>query len=154
MKTIRLTQVSNLPKRSSGKLVVPTEDQILIYISLVKILRPYIKLMRVQLSMRDRFIVETQNQFEVWTVNPEKNNSKYPGVLFAAASIRQETVGFYFFPLVVCPELREEIPGDKLIHLLNSASVFHITEIDAQLIEEIKNLLDIGVKYYRKIGWI
>lgn len=155
MSKIKLTQVSNLPKRNSSRQIIPTEKQLIVYQSLVLILRPYSKVMRIPMGAFSKFIVDTPTQFELWIPHPERKNvAPAPGVLFTAVAIRQEVVGLYFFPLLICPELREKIPGSQLLKLLNGTSVFHITEINESLLDDIKRLLDVGVKFYKEIGWI
>lgn len=155
---IKFSQVSNLPKHNSANPIVPSEEQILIFLSVVATLLPYAKSLRIPLSSSDSFIVESPTQFELWTSHPYMKSVVYGDnnvarILFAGVSIRQEYVGLYFFPLFITPTLLEKVP-ERLHVVLRGDSVFHLREICAATKADIQFLLDIGIDYYREIGWI
>jgi hypothetical protein len=151
MNKSKLGQVSTMPKRNADQKFKPTENQELVYNKLVQVLRPYARLMKIPPIMSKLYIIDTQMQFELLTAHPYKKNK---GILFAGASIRKEGyVGLYFFPLFKCPSLKHKLPA-QLARLQNGASVFHIVDLNDQLLNEVMELLNIGVKYYQELGWI
>lgn len=77
-----------------------------------------------------------------------------PKDLGMAAIIRQKSyVGFYYMPIYLEPEVRKKL-SPQLLKLLKGKSCFYVTESTPELMRDVKAALDLGVKVFKKRGWI
>ncbi len=74
------------------------------------------------------------------------------GMYFASVKIMKDFVGFYFFPVYCDPKLNAEIPAN-LKKCLKGKTCFHITKDDDEIYKSIKDLLNSGLKSFKKMGW-
>ncbi|HIN40170.1 MAG TPA: hypothetical protein EYM84_07850 [Flavobacteriales bacterium] len=87
------------------------------------------------------------------TIPAKVGKTEYDGIYFASAVIRTKFVALHFFPIYTHVKLFDKIEPD-LRKCLKGKSCFHIKKNDENLYNEIRNLLDLGVKVYQKEGWI
>jgi hypothetical protein len=71
----------------------------------------------------------------------------------AGALIQKGYVGFYFMPVYVAPEIKNEL-HPELLKCLKGKSCFHIKKLDDELANQIKEALQKGYQFYKKKGWI
>lgn len=74
-------------------------------------------------------------------------------VWFAGIIMQKNYVGFYYMPIYATENLKKIFPRE-LLALLKGKSCFYIKELTPQLKTQIKKALDLGVKEYKKCGWI
>ena len=87
------------------------------------------------------------------TIPARVGKTDYDGIYFASAVIRTKYVALHFFPIYTHTSEFDKIDLD-LRKCLKGKSCFHIKKDNENLYEEIKNLLDLGLKVYQKEGWI
>ncbi|MGI8950011.1 MAG: hypothetical protein ACR2FN_00355 [Chitinophagaceae bacterium] len=93
-------------------------------------------------------------QTHIWSEkNVEVNGRKYDRLSFVSAMIQKGFVGFYFMPVYINPKLKEKISAE-LLKCLKGNNCFHIKKNDAIIMQQIKQALDLGLKYYEENGWI
>jgi hypothetical protein len=73
--------------------------------------------------------------------------------MFVALAKQKNFVGFYYFPIYVCPELKEKL-HPALLKNLKGKTCFHIKKMDAEMLKHIKDALKIGLARYKKEGWV
>jgi len=79
---------------------------------------------------------------------------KKPQPTYIAGIIQQKNyVSFYFSPIYSHPELFSNI-SLELKKFLKGKSCFNINKTTPYILEEITNILKIGIKKYKEIGWI
>jgi hypothetical protein len=146
---MRLSKRSTMPLKQKLVFFRASEDQNAVFTELRKILKTYAKTFDVR--------VDDSHQFELWTEHEYRSNSFHPrrqrGVLFAGISIHNTHVGLYYYPLHINPAMAERLPAE-LRETKKGQSAFHFTEITSDLAEQIRDMLDEGVSYYRANGWI
>ena len=74
-------------------------------------------------------------------------------VWFAAAIGQKGYVGFYYMPINAEPTVRAKL-SPRLLKLLKGKGCFHVKVLDAELVKDIKDALEIGFKAYKKNGWL
>ena len=87
------------------------------------------------------------------TIPAKVGKKDYYGIYFASAVIRTKSVALHFFPIYTHVSEFDKIDS-KLRKCLKGKSCFHIKNDNEEIYKEIKNLLDLGLKVYRKEGWI
>ena len=79
---------------------------------------------------------------------------KKPQPTYIAGVIQQKNyVSFYFSPIYSHPDFFKNISID-LKKFLKGKSCFNINKITPQLLEEIEDILKLGIKKYKEIDWI
>ncbi len=79
---------------------------------------------------------------------------KKPQPTYIAGVIQQKNyVSFYFSPIYSHPDFFKNITPD-LKKFLKGKSCFNINKINPQLLEEIEDLLKLGIIKYKEIDWI
>ncbi|MFX1309861.1 MAG: hypothetical protein ACFE8C_09215 [Promethearchaeota archaeon] len=79
---------------------------------------------------------------------------KKPQPTYIAGVIQQKNyVSFYFSPIYSHPDFFKNISID-LKKFLKGKSCFNINKITPQLLEEIEDVLKLGIKKYKEIDWI
>jgi len=71
----------------------------------------------------------------------------------AALILQKGYVGFYFMPAYIDPGLRKKL-APALVKLLKGKTCFHVKQLDAAQLANIKFALEEGVKCYKKNGWL
>ncbi|MHA2104186.1 MAG: hypothetical protein ACW981_12225 [Candidatus Hodarchaeales archaeon] len=80
--------------------------------------------------------------------------NKKPQKTYIGGVIQQKNyVSFYLLPVYSHPELKKNIDPD-LKKYLKGKSCFNITKADENLLENIEEALDMGIKKYQEINWI
>lgn len=117
-----------------------------IYTELQPLLRAYVP----------PFITKQDNAkwLEVYADKPaEWQGRKRDETMFVSLAKQKNFVGFYYFPIYVCPELKEKL-HPSLLKNLKGKTCFHIKKLDGELTKHIKDALKIGLALYKKEGWV
>jgi hypothetical protein len=77
----------------------------------------------------------------------------FPAVYFASLIEQKDFVGFYYMPVYMNPEIKEEL-SPRLLKLLKGKSCFHVKSLNEGLFNEVKAALDLAAKLYKKNGWV
>jgi len=92
--------------------------------------------------------------YELWSVKEMVIAQRArAGLFFAAAALQSSYVGFHFMPIYCEPSLKEKLKPE-LLRTLKGKSCFHITKLDATILRQITEALEIGHKAYKKRGWV
>jgi len=78
---------------------------------------------------------------------------KRKGVYFAGLILYKTYVGFYYMPVYAEPEIKAVFPVE-LLALLKGKSCFHIKKLDDKIQNQIRFVLDFGLKAYQERGWV
>lgn len=78
---------------------------------------------------------------------------KHKGVFFAGLIIQKSYVGFYYMPVYLDTEIKKMF-GPELLKTLKGKSCFYIKNNDPILITQVIKALEMGLKIYKKRGWI
>ncbi len=76
-----------------------------------------------------------------------------PDVYFVGLMVQKGYVGFYFMPVYANPGLKSEL-HPQLLKCLKGKSCFHIKKNDPELMEQVKQALEIGYEDFKKKGWV
>jgi hypothetical protein len=94
----------------------------------------------------------SEKGIELYTAKPYKMGERiYPEIMFAASQVMKGHVGFYFFPLYMCPEMKEKIPAE-LLKTLKGKTCFNIKKLDDKLLKQVKDTLKKGYEFYKTKG--
>ncbi|MGV3766034.1 MAG: hypothetical protein ACO1NW_07905 [Chitinophagaceae bacterium] len=139
-KTTKSTAVKHVDSPTS-------EDGLqLVFNSLKKLLQPHAK---GNFSARQ----DEPGNYTVYYDKPvEMLNRHYPDVMFAAAIIKKNYVGFYFFPVYIAPELNSTL-APILLKCLKGKTCFHIKKNDPELMKAVSDALESGLQFYHTKGW-
>jgi len=86
-------------------------------------------------------------------VSPNAYGGKPYPVAMASLILQKGFVGFYYTPVYLVPGLKNKL-RPKLAKLLKGKSCFHVTALEAEVREGIKEALEIGVRCFRERGWL
>jgi hypothetical protein len=99
-------------------------------------------------------IADYESRYELYTDKPVTIDGRFkPTLAFSALIIQTGYVGFYFMPIYTNPKLLSTLKPD-LRKLLKGKSCFHIKKIDEEVINQIKQLLELGFNDYKMREWI
>lgn len=83
----------------------------------------------------------------------ELKGRKMPDVYFVGLMVQKGYVGFYFMPVYANPGLKSEL-HPQLLKCLKGKSCFHIKKNDPELMEQVKQALEIGYEDFKRKGWV
>lgn len=93
-------------------------------------------------------------QYHLWSKNKIPIEGRKPKqIYFAGTIIQKNFVGFYYMPVYADTELKDFFEPE-LLSLLKGKSCFHIKKMDTKLKRQITSALDLGLKQYKKRGWL
>lgn len=96
----------------------------------------------------------TDSVYELWSEQEvEIAGKKYDEVFFVSVCILKNSVGFYFMPVYIEPELKKLLQPD-LLKLLKGKSCFHVTKLSDELLNHLVNALETGFTLYKQKGWV
>ena len=122
------------------------EDLLILYQEVQNLIRKYENPLVVKVNQEGRY--------ELWTNKKAViEGRKMDGIHFASAVIQSHYVGFYFMPVYIKPELKEEI-GLDLLKTLKGKSCFQFKKNDSEMMDQIEKILAIGFQFYQKQGWV
>lgn len=75
------------------------------------------------------------------------------GYIFAEIRELKNLVGFYFMPIQVIPELRDQVPA-SLQGILKGATCFNIKTFSPEIERGLKDLMKLGMDQYKENDWI
>jgi hypothetical protein len=99
-------------------------------------------------------IADYESRYELYTGKPVTIDGRQKSTLaFSALIIQTGYVGFYFMPIYANPTLISTLKPE-LLKTLKGKSCFHIKKIDEEVLNQIKQLLELGFNEYKKREWI
>jgi hypothetical protein len=75
------------------------------------------------------------------------------GYSFAEIRELKNLVGFYFMPIEICPELRDEVPA-TLQGILKGTTCFNIKAFTPEIERGLKDLMKLGMDKYKENDWL
>lgn len=95
------------------------------------------------------------DKFEVTgTIATMQGKKKVDGLYFSTVAPKAKDVRFYFFPLYTHRDDLFETLSPELSKALKGKSCFHLKNLSEESKEELKHLIDKGVKLYQKDDWL
>lgn len=82
----------------------------------------------------------------------EAAGRKLDEMYFAGIIVQKGYVGFYYMPVYLIEEVKEQLKPE-LLKCLKGKSCFYIRKNDPIIIDQIKEALEIGYDSYKKRGW-
>ncbi|MEZ5014762.1 MAG: hypothetical protein R2794_10770 [Chitinophagales bacterium] len=123
-------------------------DKKSMYRSLVQIMQEYCPPLVVQPGDGNGFAVMGN------TPTPYGSTKKIiPGMYFASTLIRSTNVSFYFFPIYMENKKFMEV-APAAMECLDGKTCFHFKKPEQIIEQEIRRMMEIGIKNYKKSGWI
>lgn len=100
-------------------------------------------------------VSEVPGKYSLSTTKPIVVDGKsHPnGYYFGGLREQKNIVGFYFMPIYVCPELREQVP-ESLRKVLKGNTCFNLKKLTPEMESDLKEMMNAGIETYRKMGWI
>lgn len=93
---------------------------------------------------------ESDEIFEVCGTKPVmQGKQKVEGFYFASVVPKPKDIRFYFFPIYTHPK-KFEVLSQAMQKCLKGKSCFHFKKMDEALINELSNMVALGVKLYKK----
>ncbi|MBP1657587.1 MAG: hypothetical protein H6Q31_2188 [Bacteroidetes bacterium] len=94
------------------------------------------------------------SRYELWSIKDVTfAGRKRKEVFFAGLIIQSTYVGFYYMPVYTDPAIKKMFKKE-LLSTLKGKSCFHITRMDALLLEQVRSALELGYKMYKTNGWV
>ena len=88
--------------------------------------------------------------FEVCGTKPAmQGKQKVDGFYFASVVPKPKDIRFYFFPIYTHPKQFETL-SQAMQKCLKGKSCFHFKKMDDALINELSNMVSLGVQLYKK----
>lgn len=95
-----------------------------------------------------------KKQLHIYSRNEVSIGGRKPQKTYIAGVIQQKNfVGFYFMPQYSHPQVFKD-KSQSLTKSLKGKSCFHITLLDKETLEELREMLKKGVTLYKKEGWV
>jgi hypothetical protein len=82
----------------------------------------------------------------------EQQGRTYPELCFTSLLVQKGYVGFYFFPVYVDVSLIKKL-HPAFLKNLKGKTCFHIKKGDAEILKQIKEMVETGYQYYVSRGW-
>lgn len=86
-------------------------------------------------------------------VVPGAYQGKPVEVDLASLILQKDYVGFYFMPIYIEPALKNKL-SPSLTKLLQGKTCFHVKKLDDDLLQHIESALQVGMKDYKRRGWL
>lgn len=83
----------------------------------------------------------------------EVDGETHQGYYFAGLRELKNIIGFYFMPIHVCPELRDEVP-ESLQKILKGNTCFNIKALTPEIEHDLKKMINLGIETYKGYGFI
>jgi hypothetical protein len=98
--------------------------------------------------------VGTKRSYGLWSKKDvEIAGRKFPAVYFASLIEQKDFVGFYFTPVYMNPEIKEEL-SPSLLKLLKGKGCFHVKSLNDELLKDVESALQVAMRLFRKNGWV
>ncbi|ABE51440.1 hypothetical protein [Methanococcoides burtonii] len=98
--------------------------------------------------------IDESRRYDIYGTKPVQiGRTKKKDMFFAFIIIQKYHVGFYFSPIYTHKD-RFDDATEELLHLLKGKSCFHIKRFNAAVFEDIRQLMDKGIKIYEEEGWV
>src|SRR5262249_24648909 len=98
--------------------------------------------------------VRNKRDCQLYTRKPVVvDGHKRDEMYFAGLIQQKDSVGFYFFPVYSCDDVKAKLPPE-LLEYLDGKACFHFRRLTPDLKKDIQAALKIGLKAYRERKWI
>jgi len=98
--------------------------------------------------------VGTKRAYGLWSQKEvEIAGRKHPAVYFASVIEQKDYVGFYYMPVYMDPKKQKQI-APRLLKMLKGKCCFHVKTMDAELLGQMKAILDLGRDCFKQSGWL
>ena len=98
--------------------------------------------------------VDTPPNYELsGTIQAPQGKKMVEGIYFSSLIPKEKDVRFYFFPAYTHPEAFEYI-SDKLKKFKKGKTCFHVSYLDEELENEIREMVSKAIEIYRTDGWL
>jgi hypothetical protein len=99
--------------------------------------------------------VKDKSSVELWAEgNFEVGGKRRTEMYFAGLIAQSKYVGFYFMPIYSDEHVMRRVFSERLLKCLKGKSCFYITQLDDELLADIKHALAEGFKLYEQRGWV
>jgi len=105
------------------------------------------------------FEVKASNSqhYELWTnhiYRSRGSDARYKkGFMFASVIIFSKFVSFYFYPLYLSQELKDNL-SEELKPYRSGETCFHFSKPDALPLTELSKLIEDGLHFYKEQRWV
>jgi hypothetical protein len=98
--------------------------------------------------------VKNKRDYQLYCKKPVVVDGRKRDEMYFAGLIQQkDSVGFYFFPIYCCDDVKAKLSPELLKHL-DGKACFHFKQLTPELTEDVQAALKIGRKAYRERKWI
>ncbi len=98
--------------------------------------------------------IKNKRDYQLVSEKPAVLDGRKRDEIFFASLIQQkDSVGFYFFPVHSCDDIKEKLSPELLKHL-DGKACFHFKRLTPELKKDVEAALRIGLKAYRERKWI
>jgi len=98
--------------------------------------------------------IDEDRRYDIYGTKPVQiGRIKKKEMFFASVIIQKYHVGFYFSPIYTHRDRFDDAP-EELLHLLKGKSCFHIKRFDTAVFENIRQIMDKGIRIYEEEGWV
>ena len=126
------------------------QDLTAIYTEVRALFEPYTSLYRIERDTPEGISLTSFEGVEMAFAGKMRS---YPTMFFASATIRKNSVVFYYMPIYCWPELKEQL-GPDLLKTLKGHTCFHLKKLTPELMEQIRAALKLGHETYVQKGWV
>lgn len=78
---------------------------------------------------------------------------EYDNMMFVGLKELKNIVGFYFMPIYIDPALKDQVP-DSWKKILKGHTCFNVKTLTPEMEKDLRTLLKIGVRDYKKRKWV
>ena len=98
--------------------------------------------------------VKDKRDYQLYNEKPVVVDGRKKDEMYFAGLIQQkDSVGFYFFPVYSCDDVKAKLPPELLKHL-DGKACFHFRQLTPELKKNVQEALKIGLKAYRDRKWV
>ncbi len=98
--------------------------------------------------------VKNKRDYQLYSERPVVVDGRKRDEMYFAGLIQQKgSVGFYFFPVYSCDDVRSKLSPELLKHL-DGKACFHFKQLTPELKKDVRGALKIGLKAYRERKWM
>ena len=98
--------------------------------------------------------VRNKRDYQLYSAMPVTVLGRKRDAMYFAGLIQQkDSIGFYFFPVYCCEEVKARL-APELLKYLDGKACFHFKRLTPEMKKDVQAALKIGLKAYRERKWI
>ena len=98
--------------------------------------------------------VKNKRDYQLYSEKPVVVEGRKRDEMYFAGLIQQKgSIGFYFFPVYSCEDVKAKLSPELLKHL-DGKACFHFNQLTLELKKDVREALKVGLKAYRERKWI